>query len=76
MEMLESLIGQPITDFIEKWGNPDTIYRIQDGTFEYLFVIEIDPSWAQDVYFKTNSVGKISEFRSEERKLTPSSPED
>ncbi|MFH2219321.1 MAG: hypothetical protein ABII68_06650 [Pseudomonadota bacterium] len=73
-KMLESFNGRPVTEFIDKWGYPDTVFRIQDGTFEYLFVIEVDPSCAQDVYFKTDPVGKIVGFRSEERTVSPPAP--
>ncbi|MBW1842314.1 MAG: hypothetical protein JRI75_11055 [Deltaproteobacteria bacterium] len=73
---LASLVGHPVTDFIEKWGYPDTIYRIYDGTFEYLFVIEINPSFSLDVYFKTNPVGKIVEYRSEERIISSAAQND
>lgn len=67
-KLFASWVGGAITDFIDEWGNPDTTSDAPNNQRAYLFVIEITPSNTRNIYFTTNSSGKIVDYRSGETK--------
>ncbi len=53
----------PVDAFIDLWGYADEIIKISDGNRQYLFVIEVTPSFTRKVLFLTNPAGKIIDFK-------------
>ena len=61
-EMLRSWVSSPVDDFINKWGYPDQIINMPDGSRRYLFKFEITPVLTRQITFGTNQSGVIVEF--------------
>jgi len=61
-EMLRSWLTSPVDDFINKWGYPDQIINLPDGSRRYLFMVEITPVLTRHITFDTNPSGAIVEF--------------
>lgn len=61
-EMIRSWATTPVEDFINKWGYPDQIINMPDGTMRYLFMVEITPVFTRQITFDTNQFGVIVEF--------------
>ena len=61
-EMLRAWVRSPVDDFIDKWGYPDQIINMPDGSRRYLFLVEITPVITRQITFNTNHSGVIVEF--------------
>jgi len=67
--LLKGWMHSPIDNFIDQWGYPDEIIKISDGNRQYLFVIEVTPSFIRKILFLTNPAGNIIEFRTDVEKI-------
>jgi len=61
-EVLRAWVTSPVDDFINKWGYPDQIINMPDGSRRYLFMVEITPVITRQITFDTNQSGVIVEF--------------
>jgi hypothetical protein len=61
--LLKGWLNIPVDDFIDLWGYADKIIKISDGNRQYLFAIEVTPSFTRKILFLTNPAGKIIDFK-------------
>ena len=61
--MLKGWLNRPVDDFVDLWGYADEIIKISDSNKQYLFVIEVTPSFTRKILFLTNPAGKIIDFK-------------
>ncbi len=61
--MLKGWLNRPVDDFVDLWGYSDEIIKISDSNKQYLFVIEVTPSFTRKILLLTNPAGKIIEFK-------------
>jgi len=61
--MLKGWLNRPVDDFVDLWGYTDEIIKISDSNRQYLFVIEVTPSFTRKILFLTNPAGKIIDFK-------------
>ncbi|MBC8433426.1 MAG: hypothetical protein H8D96_16070 [Desulfobacterales bacterium] len=71
--LLKGWLNSPVDAFIDLWGYPDEIIKISDGNRQYLFVIEVTPSFTRKILFLTNPAGKIIELRTDVEKISNAS---
>ena len=58
-EMIRSWATSPVDDFISKWGYPDQIINLPNGSRRYLFRVEITPEITRQINLDTNPSGVI-----------------
>ena len=62
-KLLKGWMHSPIDAFIDRWGYADEIIKISDSNEQYLFVIEVTPSFTRKILFLTNPAGEIVDFK-------------
>jgi hypothetical protein len=71
--LLKGWMHSPVDDFVDLWGYADEVIKISDSNSQYLFVIEVTPSFTRKIIFLTNPAGKIIEFRTDVEKISNAS---